>query len=455
MSNINIKYLKKQAYIASDAEFVECVSLYKKIHKHIMNSSHLNSLVRKVKKKRKLVYKQKNLKSDKVSKYIKKENELLNYLYPKRKTKWIAVSKRKKRSLHSQNIENFSLIDAPVETVQNLYLLAKQETRCSINCYDLNFKDSTIYDIAPYIILEDMMNEMVPFVRGGIIHRHLSQVIKALKLDGYLNTNAEVVDKNISAMELMKKEYDNKNDPVDIDKRDVVASKMCKKFNEWLDRLDPEIKLKLSDKGERTFLNIIGEVLENAEKHAYPDKGSHAGKWSVSCFMEFDKNNNSHKCCLSFFNKGQTIAQTIQNTTNIKTKQELSRYLEKHKHIDKDLLSTVFALQDWNSRENTSDSRGGLGMMHMVHFIQEIGKNVDAEKQPKIVILSGRSYVKFSGKYMNTNYDNTGKRYQWFNTENSSLVAPDNNNVFCLHSGIAGTIVTSRFYLDRGMLIHG
>ena len=74
---------------------------------------------------------------------------------------------------------------------------------------------------------------------------------------------------------------------------------------------------------------------------------------------------------------------------------------------------------------------------------------------PKVAIISGDSYIKFSDEYINQNYKNIGNRYQWFNEQNSSDVPPDKNNVFKLKNFIAGTIITAKFYLDQKALTYG
>ena len=386
-----------------------------------------------------------------------RDNDILDGLFPKRKKQWVSPLKRK--ALTSElDIVNFSFIDNPNETLSKFAAIAESEVEYPINSFKLNFRDTTITDISPYLLLGSIWSDLFPFIAGGFMDNHLKKIMKPLGLDKYLNMNIHddgSSDPNIIALPVLTKEHeDNEVTATKTEARDIVSTRICDQFNTWLRVLchgKPSV-VQLSQAGKGHFVGMIGEVLENAEKHAEPEKGIGFGKWSATCCMEYQPQQDTYRCCISFFNKGQSIADTISNATDPKIKNDLKDYVKKHSNqTDGKVLSTIFAIQDLNTRETKVASQGGLGMMHMVHFIQQIG-NKNTGKTPQIVIISGDTYVKFSDNYMATKYDNAGKRNQWFNADNSSDYPPDASNAFRLKNKISGTIITARFFLDKGMV---
>lgn len=98
----------------------------------------------------------------------KKENIILNSFAPERSNKWVKPRERVKRT-ESINITNFSFLDNPQGTLNDLVKIAKHE------CYDINatinFNDKDILDIAPYIIWGLMNQSMFPYFKGGIMDK--------------------------------------------------------------------------------------------------------------------------------------------------------------------------------------------------------------------------------------------------------------------------------------------
>ena len=137
----------------------------------------------------------------------------------------------------------------------------------------------------------------------------------------------------------------------------------------------------------------------------------------------------------------------IMNTENKDVAEDLHSYLNKHKNINDSILATVFALQDGSTRQNYNGSKGGVGMMKMVKFVNEIGETEDDFK-PVIAILTGNAYIKFSDDYRNVQNDSKGQHIQWFNDTQSADFPPDKKHAFLLKNYFPGTIITTRFLLD-------
>ncbi len=459
---VNRKEIEKKYLNSSNDELIMLFT------KHRISSNKQSAKTNYKKVKRRIIHKNRRTKrvlddkktlSHKMRGTIKKECLILDGLYPQRKSRWKKFRNRKPGN-KDINLNNFSFIDNPINTINNLRELSEGESIYSYNSCQLNFNDTTIYDMSTYLLLGNIIKNMFPFVTGGIMNQNLKQFMKPLKIDKYFSIETDdsfTEHKNLWAMPIISK-TDNNTIDENINKneaRDNAATDVCNKFNEWLDKISSTqtIKLKLSEKGEYTLRGIVGEVLDNAEYHAFEGKKNKYGKWKVSCFMEHTDGN--YKCCLAFFNGGEPIYKTINNTKNKDVKQDLDNYIDKHKKtIDKNLLSTIFALQDKSTRkkETVTDkgktNKHGLGFMHMVEFI----KDVSNSKKAKIAIISGNSYIKFCDSILEkTSTTTLGKRFQWFNENNSRDIAPDSTYAFNLPFTINGTIITSRFYMGEDM----
>lgn len=461
--NISLKKLLPIVKSISNEEFILYCSLYTKKQNRRFNKKTVKKKVRKLIIKRyphnchnkytkrdlSLLYNNSKM----------KESTILEALFPDRNNNWKKIYKRIDRKTEEINIENFSFIDNPEGTLSIFKKIAELESIKPFRTCELNYLDTTIDDISPYLLLGSITRKMFPFIRGGKISENLRYAMRPLKLDEFLGIIGVGYSDKIPNM-LALPVY-TRNDKNDLTKdvttsssREFVSFKVCEQFNFWLQKVSElsHTKVQLSSNGKLYLGNIIGEILDNAEKYASLDNND--GDWNITCFMEFNQQKNEYKCCLSIFNEGISIAKSIQHTKDKSVKERLDSYINENRQCDKDLLSTVFALQD-NSTMDNSSSCGGLGMMHIVNFIKLIGKNNHEDKQPQLVIISGNSYIKFSGNYLsstNTNDQQIGKRYQWFNENNIQSAPPDNKNIFCLKNYIAGTIISTRFYLDKEVL---
>lgn len=459
--NLSLKKLLPIVKTINDEEFTLFCTLYTKKQNKRFNKKTVKKNLRKLITKRypyncHNIYTKRDL-SLLYNNSKMKESAILEALFPNRKNNWKKISKRTDNKKQEINIENFSFIDNPENTLEIFKKIAELEATKPFRTCELNYLDKTIDDISPYLLLGEITKKMFPFIRGGKISENLKYAMRPLKLDEFLGiTGVSYPDKipNILALPVYTRRDKNDitKDITTSSSRDYISFKVCEQFNFWLQKISElsNTKVQLSNSGKSYLGNIIGEILDNAEKYAYLDKNN--GDWNITCFMEFNQQKNEYKCCLSIFNEGISIAKSIQNTKVKSVKDNLNDYINKNRKYDKDLLSTVFALQD-NSTVDNGSSCGGLGMMHIVNFIKLIGKNNHKDKQPQLVIISGNSYIKFSGDYLfSTNTNEIGNRYQWFNKNNTLSEPPDEKNIFCLKNYVAGTIISTRFYLDKEVL---
>lgn len=372
-----------------------------------------------------------------------KPSEILDFFNSQRGEKWKRGYKRKKLQ-NRITIQHFSFIDYPNETLDLFYKFAEYEPKILEAFAD--FVDDRIYDIAPYLLWGIVKKDMYPYIRGGKISNRVSNVIKGLDLDKFMDMrlpNAD--DRNVIALPPIMKPRRTLVENQNVTTLDVSATRLVEKINEWLIQLDPPMAL--SDEGCVNVTSFTIEILENAQRHSV--KGEE-GNWYMTSFMEY--RDGKYFCSLSFINTGMPIYESILSTTNDSVKQELDAYIKMHKNISSNILATVYALQDGSTRENYKDSRGGIGMLRMVKFINEIGDTSISEDKPQIAIISGNVCIKFSDKYGNAVKLSNNKNYQWFNLKQDRTIEPDKKYAYLLHKAFPGTIITTRFMLDAESL---
>lgn len=377
----------------------------------------------------------------------KKENIILNSFAPERINKWVKPRERVKRT-ESINITNFSFLDNPQGTLNDLVKIAKHE------CYDINatinFNDKDILDIAPYIIWGLMNQSMFPYFKGGIMDKKIKAILKSIGVQDFHGNTDVTIPNHISPLILKQKnEFGDKQ----LFRKDFSCSTIEKTKNELTNKINEWLKnanLYLSEHGEARLSGIINEVLNNAERHG--SDNSLSGNWAVAGFMQ--KKEDNYFCHLAFVNTGKTIATTINNADNPKIKNDLNNYILKHssmmKQYDKNALATLYAVQDAVSSKTISNNveiKGGFGLMDTIEFINILGFSTIEKITPAIAIISGDSCVLFKDKYHCCCSEKP--RRQFFNQDNSIQIPPDDKYVFRLENNFPGTIITTRFALDE------
>lgn len=124
---------------------------------------------------------------------------------------------------------------------------------------------------------------MYPYIRGGKISNRVSNVIKGLDLDKFMDMrlpNAD--DRNVIALPPIMKPRRTLVENQNVTTLDVSATRLVEKINEWLIQLDPPMAL--SDEGCVNVTSFTIEILENAQRHSV--KGEE-GNWYMTSFMEY------------------------------------------------------------------------------------------------------------------------------------------------------------------------
>ena len=441
-----------------DDEFsLLCQLVYRRTIRHNSTSDHAHKLVRRMVRKRNRLISSPYVRDHRprmlLFKY--KSNEILDSLYPARRMQWLKPAKRRKTE--RIGLDNFSFVDSPNRTMHTLYQIARAE--CQARDGYLDFHDTRILDIGPYVVLGIMSRAMAPFLLGGSMDIAVKKVIEAVDLRSFMGIRpfkSLEDDKNVWAFRIRQRHPGKLTaEPERAIGFSLVADQLVDTVDDWLAALPRPLRLTQDARGQLN--KLVTEMLDNAERHG--GVGDELGDWYVAGFMarrgadgEGDGDRHWYDCHIAFVNLGHTIADTIQTTTHPIIRRDLDRYLSKHRARQGPsgaLLASLYAMQDGVS--SIPDLAAGMGMMEMVQLCNELGGTEDPEHQPAITIISGRSCIRFAGPYKTFLPFTSGLkgRRQPFNRQGEFELPPDNDYVFDLDYGFPGTIVAARFSLDH------
>ena len=371
-----------------------------------------------------------------------KPSTLLDSLYPNREEKWIKPTVRKsKKNAHKVTLKNFSFLDNPIETMERLRDIAKAEAREF--AFDLNFVDTICHDIGPYLLLGVIRQQMLPNCTGGEISGGLSKVLSAVQLDQFLGMTLRK-HKNYDVFPFPLKSG-AKESAIDGHLGVTTKQRVIDQFAETLDGWLHAVSLALSEEGRERIGRIIGESIDNAERHS--GGVDEKGQWWFTGFMTIRPDGNgghSYHCHVALLSLGCSIASSIAKAPD-KIQEKIAPYANKHKsrRQSKDTLTTVYALQDGITREPP----GGIGLMDLFDMASALGQTKNGINAA-VAILSGDACIMASSPYIvPTDDPNLGRRL-WFNQENSLEKPPERDYVFTLPYNFPGTLVTLRFEFD-------
>ncbi len=384
------------------------------------------------------------------------DNKLAVGLFSDRKAKWVPILRRRPQSRYQQLVlRDFTFIDHPQETI-NLLLQVLEFEGNAVDA-QLHFDDEYCVDVSAYLVLAEMWPQMAKVFRGGRMSLSIQKVVETLNLRKDLAMKLiglKDVD-DIWAFPKRTRRAANSSRSeerhLEPQKREKVADEFCNAVNEWLSMASDE--LELTGSGKARFANIIGELLDNAERHSNPPGAD--GGWSTAAFMakRMEGGSEIYRCHMGFLSIGASIAESL-GTASIATRAQIRKYLDRHTGcgISPDTLTTLVGLQDGITRDQNAaaNERGGVGLQEVLELISVLGVTNQADKGPRMTIVSGRSCIQARLPYLVGK--RTGEfepRMLWFNSENSPDYPPDQNFVFDLGSRFPGTIIGLTFVLSK------
>jgi hypothetical protein len=384
---------------------------------------------------------------------------LLDAFVPDRSKIWRQRARRK-GGLTTINLQKFSFIDQPVETLKKLQQLAVAE--CKAMKVRVNFMDNSVHDVGPYLVFGLMQRHFAPVLRGGRITATVQQAIEAVGLKHLLGmdfVNATQHVKDVWPFQLAQRtgELESPNLPDSPSKQEKVAANFASAVSHWLGQLHPPREL--SEEGRGKVMNLIGEALNNAERHSA--KTGDPGDWWIAGLMsperfEQDGDQPEHAeyvCRAAIVSLGATIPETISASANPDVAADVVAYCKRHKGLCAEAtLAMVMALQD-GSTCRPEEEIGGVGIMDMAEMAYSLSAHT-GNARSEMAIISGDSYTIFRAPYrFGTRSAEKEPRLQWFNAQNSYDLPPDPTHIMSLPVHIPGTVISLRFGIGPNMLV--
>jgi hypothetical protein len=381
-----------------------------------------------------------------------RDSQLLEGFLPSRKAKWRPVMQRHDLGLVPEvDLERFSFVHNPIETVEKIRsILEIEATELGAR---LNFLDERCNDIGAFLVLQAIRQNMAPVFHGGRMNLAMQRVIDAVGLRAPLQMAPfrvnEHADTNIWPFHLRQRRRagsststDRFNEP---QTKEFVADRFVEAVNSWLALV---AKQSLSGQGRRLVLKLVGEALDNAERHSRLN--SNDGDWAITGYLAKEPSQNGgavFKVYVAFLSVGVSIAESV-SAAPPSTRQKMNTYVNRHagRRLGSDELRTVFALQDGVTQNHAAaaDHRGGTGFQDIMEFFADLADAKSLTHEAKLTIVSGSACVNLSAPYMKgvRRGGEHSERELWFNPQNDPMFSPDATHVFGLPARLNGTLVS-------------
>lgn len=390
-----------------------------------------------------------------------KANPLLEAFFPDRPTTWRTIPRRdpEKHNL-SLDIQEFSFIDDPVGTMQVISKLVELEATC-VSAH-VNFTFPYCRDIGPFLVLAELMPGFTPILSGGQITGAVQKVIEAVGLRRALRMEflSPNNSRDVWAMPVQRRRGPgmSKSDTRFLEPQsyEFVCDMFCDQINEWL--LSAGTECELTDDARGRLKTVIGEILDNAERHSAPGGD---GTWTVAAFMarRVIDGVETYACHMAFVSLGATFEEGLQNAAGALV-EKLNAYVADQKSRlrasqSRETLITLAALQDGVTRDPKAyqEERGGTGLLEVADLVNALAASDKEIENARITIISGRSCIRLAKPYiMGRSEEPNAPRTLWCNATNSSMEQPDEAHVFDLPVKLPGTVISVAFNLDPEFL---
>ncbi|OAB83660.1 hypothetical protein A4G21_04700 [Brucella intermedia] len=384
------------------------------------------------------------------------ESLLASGLYIDRKKRWVPILKRRPDDRFAQlELKNFSFVDHPEHTLRLFQSILEFEGQ-AIEA-QLHFDDEYCQDVAAYLVLAEMWPAMARVFRNGRMSHSIQKVLETLNLRDDLSMRLLGLKDTKDIWAFPKRtrrpagSSQGKNRDLLPQPREKVADEFVQALDDWLGVCTDEFALTKHAKAH--FASIIGELLDNAERHS--SAPSKDGGWSTAAFLvkrrEGDK--DVFRCYMGFLSVGASISDSM-GYASVRMRAKVNQYLDRHRNsgISRETLRTVVAMQDGVTRDNDAEfhQRGGVGLQEVLDLVNALGYTSDAENGPRLTIVSGRSCIKARYPYIfGRHTEGKGMRTLWFNRENDPMEPPDREFVFDLENNFPGTIIGITFVFSK------
>lgn len=392
---------------------------------------------------------------------------LLDRIDTGRPASWKRVISRRYQSTPTRlSLENFNFLDDPIGTIETLHALSRVESEEFNACLDFN--DSHCDDIGAFLVVAEIWQQLSPVFQGGKMNKSVQKVFDAVGLRSELRIGLPAVDNHRDIWPFpirRRRPTGTTRSPtaqLRPQGRERLNDELIELMNEWLavaseyaPGVPDDIEWSLTGDGKAHIANMIGEVLDNAERHSAA-RGD--GDWSMAAFMaRRDKpgGGDAMKCYIAFLSVGRSIAETIE-TAPAPTREFCERYARHARPgQSRETLLTIAALQDGvtSNDEAFKAGRGGTGLQDTLALVSELGGAPNPDADVRLTIVSGKSCIRLRHPILLGKQDAKGRRVQWCNATNDPTYPPDRDIAFDLPAHFSGTLVSVAFTLDPGLFV--
>lgn len=234
-----------------------------------------------------------------------------------------------------------------------------------------------------------------------------------------------------------------------------IKGKIGKKINSFVNQSMRGFGYELDEEGQRTMLNLMGEILGNAEDHSLLNNYYVNG---VS-FLEKVDDNPIIELNLAIINLGYSFYEGFINVKdrNIDINEKMEKLYNIHssyKNINQDKYSkeslfTLYGLQEGISRLKFKDQSRGNGTMNFIRSFMNLGEfgEEDRKYQSKLNIISGRTVIECTNDFKP--YCSDEIFYLSLNKEQDLKKLPSKKAIFTHTGYFPGTILQVRIFMSK------
>lgn len=382
-----------------------------------------------------------------------------------------------RRSARIKIPQDFSFLDNPEETLETLHDLIRWLRYDRLNTLEFDHRDCQNMDLCASAVLDVLLLQGIR--NAKLRHRKIQlsgklsrndDVNVLLKVNGLLKAinhprSKEIPGEMVDRLRIFPIRRGSKSPPDQSTETERASSELVAFFNSCLQREG----YRLQKEKQGTLVDMIAELLVNAEDHSAFDVGRSGPQWyAIGYYKGSTIEGAGGECHIVLFNFGRSIFESLKSDdTSYLLKQEISKLVDAHQragHFDilvvlarkvfrktvqfwqEDALWTVYALQEGVSRflHTAGNEDRGNGTVRMIGFFTELAPN-----GPKMVLVSGRTWIKFDGTYSLGTIMKAGgaRRIIAFNAANDLNQPPDPKFVNTMERGFPGTLVSLKFTL--------
>lgn len=209
--------------------------------------------------------------------------------------------------------------------------------------------------------------------------------------------------------------------------------------------------VELTIDGEKNILDMVGEILSNAEDHSPFNTYYVTANYKQ---FRYDDGSIVGELYLSFLNFGFSIYEGFLETKddNIDLYTSLKNGCDSIKTkiaFSDENLFTLYALQDGVSRLKFKDESRGTGTMKFINCFFEFGDyfNIEKKHSPNLSILSGKTQLICDNKYKP--FNKNGEFFLSLNDEDDLSEPPSKNHLKDLYYSFPGTLLSIRALLNQ------